>query len=95
MDSPLVGGCFSYETFSLSWGFLFVLFCVLFFFFSLHSEVDPERSCYDLCQSVLPVFSSEGFRVSGLTFRSLIHSEFISVYGVREHSLQCLTYVPV
>ena len=32
--------------------------------------------------SVLPMFSSRSFIVSGLTFRSLIHFEFIFVYGV-------------
>ena len=32
--------------------------------------------------SVLPMFSSKRFIVSGLTFRSLIHFEFIFVYGV-------------
>ena len=30
------------------------------------------------------MFSSRSFRVSGLTFRSLIHFEFIFVYGVRK-----------
>ena len=30
--------------------------------------------------------SSKSFIVSGLTFRSLIHFEFISVYGVKRHS---------
>ena len=29
------------------------------------------------------MFSSKSFIVSGLTFRSLIHFEFIFVYGVR------------
>ena len=32
------------------------------------------------------MFSSKSFIVSGLTFRSLIHFEFIFVYGVRECS---------
>ena len=32
------------------------------------------------------MFSSRSFIVSGLTFRSLIHFEFIFVYGVRECS---------
>ena len=32
--------------------------------------------------SVLPIFSSKSFIVSGLTFRSLIHFKFIFVYGV-------------
>ena len=45
-------------------------------------------NCCDLCQrvSVLPMFSSRSFIVSGLTFRSLIHFEFIFVYGVRKCS---------
>ena len=39
-----------------------------------------------MSESVLPVFSSRSFIVSGLTFRSLIHFEFIFVYGVRKSS---------
>ena len=35
-----------------------------------------------MSSSVLPMFSSKSFIVSGLTFRSLIHFEFIFVYGV-------------
>jgi len=34
----------------------------------------------------LPMFSSRSFIVSGLTLRSLIHFEFIFVYGVRKWS---------
>ena len=45
--------------------------------------------------SVLPVFSSESYIVSGLTFRSLIHLEFIFVYGVREYSNFILVYIAV
>ena len=37
-----------------------------------------------MSKSVLPMFSSKNFIVSGLTFKSLIHFEFIFVYGVRE-----------
>jgi len=33
-----------------------------------------------MSESVLPMFSSRSFIVSGLTFRSLIHFEFIFVY---------------
>ena len=36
--------------------------------------------------SVLPMFSFQNFIISGLTFRSLIHFEFIFVYGVRKCS---------
>ena len=37
-----------------------------------------------ISESVLPMFSSRSFIVSGLTFRSLIHFEFIFVCGVRK-----------
>ena len=37
-----------------------------------------------MSESVLPMFSSRSFILSGLTFRSLIHFEFIFVYGVRK-----------
>ena len=48
--------------------------------------MDHRGSCCDLCQGILPMFSSRSFIVSGLTFRSLIHFEFIFVYGVRKCS---------
>ena len=41
------------------------------------------------------MFSSKSLIVSGLTFRSLIHSEFIFVYGVRECSNFILLHVAV
>ena len=39
-----------------------------------------------MLESVLPMFSSRSCIVSGMTFRSLIHFEFIFVYGVRKCS---------
>ena len=39
-----------------------------------------------MSESVLPMFSTRSFIVSGLTFRSLIHCEFIFVYGVKKCS---------
>ena len=42
-----------------------------------------------MSESVLPMFSSRSFIVSGLTFRSLIHFEFIFVNGVR----RCSTFI--
>ena len=44
---------------------------------------------------VLPIFSTKSFVVSSLTFRSLIHFEFIFVYGVRECSNFILLHVAV
>ena len=45
--------------------------------------------------NVPPMFSSKSFIVSGLTFRSLIHFEFIFVYGVRKCSNFILLHVAV
>ena len=44
---------------------------------------------------VLPMFSSKGFIVFGLTFRSLTYFEFIFVYGVRKCSNFILLRVAV
>ena len=46
-----------------------------------------------MSESVLPKFSSRSFIVSGPTFRSLIHFEFIFVYGVRKYSIFILLQV--
>ena len=46
-----------------------------------------------MSKSVLPVFSSKSFIVSGLTFRCLICFEFICVCGVRECSSFILVHV--
>ena len=48
-----------------------------------------------MSKSVLPMFSSKSFIVSGLTFRSLIHFELIFVYGVRECSNFILLHAAV
>ena len=48
-----------------------------------------------MLESVLPLFSSRSFIVSGLTYRSLIHFEFIFVYGVRKCSNFTLLQVAV
>ena len=60
--------------------------CLFLLLFPIFWEVGHRGSCCDLCQSVLPMFSSRSFIVAGLTFRSLIHFEFIFVYGVRKCS---------
>ena len=45
--------------------------------------------------SVLPMFSSKSFVVSGLTFRSSISFEYIFVYGMRKCSHFFLLHVAV
>ena len=39
-----------------------------------------------MSSNVLPMFSSQSFTISDLTFRSLLHFEFIFVCGVRKCS---------
>ena len=39
-----------------------------------------------MLEGVLPMFSSRSFKVSGVTFISLIYFEFIFVYGVKKCS---------
>ena len=48
-----------------------------------------------MSENVWPMFSSKIFIVSGLISRSLIHLEFIFVYGVRECSNFILFHVAV
>ena len=48
-----------------------------------------------MSSSVLPVFSCKSFIVSSLTFRSLIHFEFIFVYGVRKCSNFIILHVAI
>ena len=85
--------------FSHSEGCLFTLLIVSFivqkllslirshlFIFAFISLLWEVGHCCDLCQSVLPMFFSRSFIVSGLIFRSLIHFEFTFVYGVRKCS---------
>ena len=108
-DYPLSVASFA-NIFSHSEDCIFVLFMVsfavqkllsligsyLFIFLSTFITLGGgSRSYCDLCQSVLPVFSSTSFIVSSLTFRSLIHFEFILVYGIRECSNFILFWVAV
>uniref|UniRef100_A0A9L0TK07 Uncharacterized protein n=1 Tax=Equus caballus TaxID=9796 RepID=A0A9L0TK07_HORSE len=46
-----------------------------------------------MSRSVLPTFSSRSLMVSGLTFRSLIHFEFILVNGEKEWSIFILLHM--
>ena len=60
------------------------LFIFAFISFALGHR--SRKNLYSLRQRGICLFSSRSFMVSGLTFRSLIHFEFIFVYGVRECS---------
>ena len=95
--------------FSQSLGYLFVLFTLssavqkllgllrshLFFIFITLGEGSEKIRLQLMPESILPMFSSKSFIVSSLLFRSLIHFEFIFVYGVRECSNFILSHVAV
>ena len=61
--------------------------CLFLLLFPIFWEVGHRGSCCDLCWRVFCLCSPLGsFIVSGLTCKSLIHFEFIFVYGVRKCS---------
>ena len=99
--NPLSVASFA-NIFSPSEGCLFVLFMVsfavqkllsftgshlfIFVFSFLTLGGGSKKIFWFMSKSILPMFSSRSFIVSGLTLRSLNHFEFIFVYGVRECS---------
>ena len=70
------------------------LFIFVFIFITL-GDRSKKILLRFMSKSVLPMFSSKSFIVSGLTFRSLIHFEFIFEYDVRECSNFILLHVVV
>ena len=70
------------------------LFIFAFVFFAWEDR-SKKILLWLMSKSVLPMFSSRSFIVSGLTFRSLIHFEFIFLYGVKECSNFILLHVTV
>ena len=76
---------------SFTWSHLFI-----FVFISITLGGGSKKILLQfVSKGVLPMFSSKSFILPGLTFRSLIHFEFISVYGVRECSNVILLHVAV
>ena len=66
----------------------------VYFLFPLLQEVNQKRSCCDICPRVFCLFFLSVL-VPSLTFRSLIHFEFIFVYGVRKYSNFILLHVAI
>ena len=60
----------------------YIPFVFVFIFFIL-GDGSKKTLLQFTSKSLLPVFSSRTFIVSSLKFRSLIHFEFIFVYGVK------------
>ena len=61
------------------------LFIFVFIFITLGDGLKKILLRF-MSKSVLPMFSSKSFIVSGLTFGPLIHFDFIFVHGIREKS---------
>ena len=67
-----------------------------FVFISVTLGGGHRASCFDLCHRMFCLcFPPSVFIVSGLIFRSLIHFEFIFVYGVIKCSNFILLHVAV
>ena len=60
--------------------------CLYFYFVSLAREIYQIKYCYKQCPRFYCLFSSGVFILLSLTFKSLIHFEFILVCGVRRSS---------
>ena len=69
--------------------FIFVFICI-----TLGDGSEKILPQY-MSKSVLPVFSFRSFILSSLTFKSLLHFEFIFEYGVRECSNFVILHVAV
>jgi len=69
------------------------LFIFVFAVITLGAGSEKMLLLWFMSERVWPVFSSKSFIVSSLIFRSLIHFEFIFVYGVRKCSNFILLHV--
>ena len=70
------------------------LFIFVFIFITLGGRLKKILLQF-VSKSVLPMFFSKSFIISGLTFKSLIHFEFIFVYGIRKCSDFIISQVAV
>ena len=77
---------YSVGSFHFIYGFLCCAKLLFYFIFITLGDRLKNILLEFISKSVLPMFSSKNFIVSGLTFRSLIHFEFIFVYGIKECS---------
>ena len=68
------------------WSFIRSHLCIFVFISITLGGGSKKILLWFMSNSVLPMFSSKSFIASSLTFKSLIHFEFIFVYGVMECS---------
>ena len=61
--------------------------CLFFLLFLLPKEIYQKKILlWELSEILLPMFYSRIFMISSPTFKSLIHFEFILVYGIKKWS---------
>ena len=86
MFSHTVGSLFILMLFSLAMQKLFNLMRSHFFILSFMSlalgHISVNMLLHGMAEICLPMFSSKTFMVLRLIFKSFVHLEFISVYGV-------------
>ena len=70
------------------------MFILVFIFITL-GDLPKKILLLFMLENVLPIFSSKSLIVSDIIFRSLIHFEFIFVYGVRKCSNLILLHAAV
>ena len=85
--------CFALLSFSVQ-NLLNLIVLLIYFCFYYLGAGSNRILLWFMSKSILPVLSSRSFRVSGLTFSSLIHF-FIFVYDFRECSNFIILYVIV
>ena len=67
------------------------LFIYFFLIFTPLGDGPKKMLLQFMSKSVLPIFSSKSFTLSGLTCRSLVHFDFILVHGIRD----CCNFTPL
>ena len=107
--NPLLVSSYT-NMFSHSVGCVFILFMVSFavqkllirchlfilvFIFTAPGSGSKNTHCFNLCQREFYLFSTKSFIISSLTFRSLIHFQFIFIYDFRECSNFILEQIAV
>ena len=85
--------------FRLLYGSFFLISCApiwsFFLLFPLPGEIYPIKCCYDQFLRFVTYVFSKIFMVSGVTFKLLIHFEFILVCGVRMWSTLIFLHISV
>ena len=81
-----------YKTFKVKLGIICLFFCFYFYYYRKQIQ---KIVLWFMSKSVLPMFLSRSFMVSGLTVWFLIHFELIFAYDIRKYSNFTLLHVAI